>query len=46
MYLAKFEEAIYVLHCFRKTNQATSRVDKTIAEARYLAIASARKARK
>ena len=44
MYIAKFEEAIYVLHCFRKKTQATSRQDKTIAETRYRAVAKMRKA--
>lgn len=44
MYIAKFEEAIYVLHCFQKKSQATSRQDKTIAETRYRAVAKMRKA--
>ncbi len=44
MYLAKFEEAIYVLHCFQKKTQATSKHDKAIAHARYRAVVSARKA--
>lgn len=43
MYVAKFEEAVYVLHCFQKKTQATSLKDKRIAEARYRAIANARK---
>ena len=43
MYVAKFEEAIYVLHCFGKKTQATSRLDKTIAETRYRAVAKMRK---
>ncbi|MBY0502959.1 MAG: type II toxin-antitoxin system RelE/ParE family toxin [Bryobacteraceae bacterium] len=43
MYVAKFEEAIYVLHCFQKKTQATRRQDLAIAEARYRAVASARK---
>ena len=43
MYVAKFEEALYVLHCFQKKTQATSQQDKRIAEARYRAIANARK---
>jgi phage-related protein len=43
MYVAKFEEAIYVLHCFQKKTQATSKQDKEIAEARYRAVANARK---
>jgi len=43
MYVAKFEESIYVLHCFRKKTQATSKQDKAIAKARYRAVVSARK---
>jgi phage-related protein len=46
MYVAKFEEAVYVLHCFQKATQATSKHDKDIAEARYRAVVNARKARK
>jgi phage-related protein len=45
MYVAKFEEAIYVLHCFQKKSQATSKHDKDIAEARYRAVVNARKVR-
>ncbi len=44
MYVAKFEEAIYVLHCFQKKTPATSRQDKAIAGARYRAVAKMRKA--
>jgi phage-related protein len=43
MYVAKFEEAVYVLHCFQKKTQATSKRDKEIAEARYRAVVNARK---
>ena len=46
MYVAKFEEAVYVLHCFQKKSLTTSKQDKDIAEARYRAVANARKARK
>ena len=46
MYVAKFEEAIYVLHCFQKKTQATGKQDKHVAEARYRAVVNARKARK
>ncbi len=46
MYIAKFEEAVYVLHCFQKKTQATSKQDKAIAEARYRAVVNARKAQK
>jgi phage-related protein len=28
MYVAKFKEAIYVLHCFQKKTEATSKHDK------------------
>ena len=46
MYVAKFEEAIYVLHCFQKKTQVTSERDKAIAAARYRAVVSARKGEK
>jgi phage-related protein len=46
LYVAKFEEAVYVLHCFQKKTQATGKQDKAIAEARYHAVVYARKARK
>ena len=35
MYVAKFAEAVYVLHCFKKKTNATSKQDKAIAKARY-----------
>jgi phage-related protein len=44
--VAKFEEAIYVLHCFQEKTQATSKRDKEIAATRYRAMAIARKERK
>lgn len=46
MYVAKFEEAVYVLHCFQKKSQVTSRHDKDIASARYRAVVHMRKANK
>lgn len=46
MYVAKFEEAIYVLHCFQKKTQATSKQDKDIASARYRAVVNARKVKR
>lgn len=46
IYVAKFAEAVYVLHCFQKKTQATSMQDKGIAEARYRAVVNARKVRK
>jgi len=44
MYVAKFAEAIYVLHCFAKATQATSKQDKAIAQARYRAVVNAKRA--
>jgi phage-related protein len=38
MYVTKFVEALYVLHCFQKKTQSISRQDKTIVEMRYRAI--------
>ena len=35
IYIAKFEAAVYVLHCFQKTTQATSKMDLDIAGKRY-----------
>ena len=46
IYVAKFEEAVYVLHCFQKKTQATSTRDKDVAEARYRSVVNARNARK
>jgi phage-related protein len=43
MYVTKFVEAVYVLHCFQKKTQATSRHDREMAEARYRAVANVRK---
>jgi phage-related protein len=45
MYVAKFEEAVYVLHCSQKT-QETNKQNKSIAEARYRAVVNARKVKK
>ena len=46
MYVAKFEDAIYVLHCFQKKSQATSKRDKEIAMARYRAVVNAKKGKR
>lgn len=43
MYVAKFEEAVYVLHCFQKKTEATARHDKDIAQARYRNVLHIRK---
>jgi phage-related protein len=45
MYVAKFEEAIYVLHCFQKKTQVTSERDKAIAAARYRDVVNVKKAK-
>ena len=46
MYVAKFEEAIYVLHCFQKKSQVTRKQDRAIAAARYRAMVNVRKEKK
>ena len=38
MYVAKFAEAVYVLHCFKKKSATTSKQDKNITAARYKAV--------
>lgn len=43
MYVAKFEEAIYVLHSFQKSTRKTSRNDVEVAKARYRAAIARRK---
>lgn len=35
IYVAKFEDTVYVLHCFKKKTQKTSKADKEIATKRY-----------
>lgn len=35
MYVAKFADAIYVLHCFQKKTQKTARDDLALATRRY-----------
>lgn len=35
IYVAKFANAIYVLHCFQKKAQKISKVDLNLAEKRY-----------
>lgn len=43
MYVARFEEAIYVLHCFQKKTQATSKKDVDLARTRYRSLIQERK---
>ena len=45
MYVAKFEEAVYILHCFQKKTQTTTKHDKNIAATRYRAVIHDRKAK-
>ena len=35
IYVTTFDEAVFVLHCFRKTTQKTSREDLALAKRRY-----------
>jgi phage-related protein len=35
MYVAKFDNAVYVLHCFQKKTQKTSKADLNLAAQRY-----------
>ena len=35
VYAVKFADAIYVLHCFQKKTQKTSKIDLDLAESRY-----------
>jgi phage-related protein len=35
LYVAKFDDAIYVLHCFQKKTQKTSKADMNLATLRY-----------
>jgi phage-related protein len=43
IYVARFEEAIYVLHAFEKKTQKTRKADLALARARYKALAEERK---
>ncbi len=38
LYLARFEEAVYILHCFIKKSRRTSEHDKRIAKARFQSV--------
>ena len=43
MYVAKFEEAVYVLHCFQNKTQTTSQSDIDLAKRRYKELVQERK---
>jgi len=44
-YVARYEEAIYVLHCFVKKTQATRKADLDLGRQRYSALLEMRKSR-
>ena len=46
MCVAKFDEAVYVLHCFQKKARVTSKHDKEVAATRYRAVVAERKEKK
>jgi phage-related protein len=46
IYVAKFAEAVYVLHTFVKKTQKTAQPDLDIAKSRYTALVSDRKEKK
>ena len=35
LYVARFADAVYVLHCFQKKTQKTSKADLDLASQRY-----------
>jgi phage-related protein len=43
LYVARFEEAVYVLHCFGKKTRTTRRGDIDLAKQRYRALLERRK---
>lgn len=43
LYAARFREAVYVLHCFRKKTQKTSQADLALAGRRYDEVVATRK---
>ena len=45
VYIAKFSEAVYVLHAFQKKTQKTPKVDIELARKRYRAMLRERKPR-
>lgn len=46
IYVAKFSEAVYVLHAFVKKTQKTAATDLELAQSRYAALLNTRKANK
>jgi phage-related protein len=46
LYIARFEEAVYVLHAFEKKSRRTPKADVDLANARYRALVNARRMRR
>lgn len=46
LYVAKFEEAIYVLHAFEKKSQRTRKADLDLARTRLKEVAAARRVKR
>ena len=44
-YVARFEEAVYVLHCFVKKTQATRKADIDLGKQRYATFLGMRKSK-
>ena len=44
-YVSRYEEAVYVLHCFVKKTQATRKADLDLGRKRYAALMEARKSK-
>ena len=44
-YVARFEEAVYVLHCFVKKTRATRKADIDLAKQRYAALLDSRRSK-
>jgi phage-related protein len=42
-YVARFPEAVYVLHCFVKKTQATRKADMDLGRRRYIALLESRR---
>lgn len=43
LYIAKFEDAVYVLHCFRKKSERTAKSDLDLASKRYAELVEEKK---
>ncbi|NWG74012.1 MAG: type II toxin-antitoxin system RelE/ParE family toxin [Rubrivivax sp.] len=43
IYIARFEEAVYVLHAFQKKTRATSKADIEVARSRYAELMQGRR---